>query len=174
MSSELSFDTWQSTAGVNQTTSVQVVNYNYTSTWSASGSGTSWYDTPLLATITPSKTTSKILVIAKMFLGTQYWEIQGRLTRNGTVIGIGDARGSRMQCGFATLKYDQSYDYYDWFPVSYSYYDSPNTTSPVTYMIQLNPYGGNVIYMNRKHSWADNNDHDGCPSSTITLMEISQ
>lgn len=174
MSSELGFDTWQSTSGVNQTTSVQVKNYLYTSTWSVSGSGTSWYDTPLAVTITPSSATSKILVMAKMHLGTQYWEIQGRLTRNGTVIGIGDQRGSRMQCGFATLKYDQAYDYYDWFPVSYHYYDSPNTISPVTYRIQLNPYSSNTIYMNRKHSWADNNDHDGCPSSSITVMEISQ
>lgn len=174
MSSELSFDTWQNTNGVNQTTSIQVVNYNYTTTWSASGSGTSWYDTPLAATITPTSANSKILVMAKMFLGTQYWEIQGRLTRNGNVIGIGDARGSRSQCGFATLKYDSGYDYNDWFPVSYSYYDTPNSTSPVTYRIQLNPYSSNTIYMNRTHSWSDNNDYHGCPSSTITLMEISQ
>lgn len=174
MSSELGFDTWQSTSGVNQTTSVQVVNYIYTSTWTVSGSGTSWYDTPLAATITPSSPNSKILVMAKMILGTQYWEIQGRLTRNGNVIGIGDARGSRMQCGFATLKYDAGQDYYDWFPVSYTYYDSPATTSPITYRIQLNPYSSNTICMNRKYSWNDGNDYDGCPSSTITLMEISQ
>lgn len=172
MSSELSFDNWQNTSGVEQSTSVQVVSYTYTSTWAGSGSGTSWFDTPLQVSITPTKSTSKILVMAKMFLGTQYWEIQGRLLRNGNVIGVGEQRGSRMQCGFATLKYDQSYDYYDWFPVSYTYYDSPNTTSQITYKIQLNPYGGNTIYMNRKHSWSDNTDHDGCPSSTITLMEI--
>lgn len=174
MSSELTFTNWATSGGGTTSTIIQVKQYIYTSTWTGSGSGTSWLDTPLQVSITPEFSTSKILIMAKMFLGTQYWEIQGRLLRNATVVGIGDLRGSRMQCGFATLKYDSAYDYYDWFPVGYNLYDSPATTSAITYKIQLNPYGGNTICVNRKYSWNDGVDYDGCPSSSITVMEITQ
>lgn len=174
MSSELSFNTWKNTAGVTQQTILQVKHTVKRDVWSGGGSGTTWYSiTGLSATITPRSTSSRILIMVKLHAGTQYWELQGKVTRNGADIGMGTARSLRPACGFAHLKYDGSYDYYDWFPMHYTYIDAPAVTTATTYQVWLNGYSSNTIYINRTHNDQNSIDYMGCPVSTITLMEIA-
>lgn len=184
MSSELAFTNWQNTAGVVQQTTVQVKQtIKRDTTTIVTSSGTTWYDTGFECTITPKSSSNKILIMGKFFLGTSSFEIQGKFTKNNSDIlgGMGTARGNRLPCGFAAQKYDSALESQNWHPVSYLYMDTagtgggpPGTTSPLTYKLWLNPYLSATLHINRTHNDLDNADYFGCPSSTITLMEIAQ
>lgn len=145
--------------------------------WSSASNGTSFYPiTGYTATITPTSTASKILIICNMFVTSGYWEIQGRLTRNGADItgSWGNARGSRTRCSFATNQYENAgSQQYSWSDVHYTYLDSPSTTSATTYGVSLNGYSTFTIAMNYNvYVDSDSADYYGQPSSTITLMEV--
>lgn len=160
-------------------TVVQVVQSIKKDTWASAGTGgTTFYDvTGLTASITPTKSNSKILVNVSVHVSSGYWEIQGRLTRGGVGItdSYGNARGSRTQCSFVYHRYEAATTGYGWQVINYMYLDSPASTSSQTYGIQLNPYGGNYVAVNYNvYTDPDNSDYFGCPSSTITLMEIAQ
>ena len=178
MSSQLGFDKWQSTAGVDRNTVVQTVQYHYTQRWSqAIANGTTWYDTPVIATITPRFANSKIIGMFTGVLGTGYWELQGRIMRNGTTaVGIGDQEGSsRQRAGFSMIYFDYaSTSHYDTYNIAYNFSDTPNSTSPVSYRLQLNGYSTYTIVVNGVASESNNLDHDGCPTTQLTLMEITQ
>lgn len=171
----------QTTTGkpiLNSTGSIlQVVQTVKTDTWSSSSDGLSFYPiTGYTATITPSSTSSKVLIICNMFVSSGYWEIQGRLTRNGSTItgSLGAARGVRTQCSFATNQYEGGTSGYSWSDVHYAYLDSPATTSACTYGVSLNGYSTYTIAMNYNvYSDYNSADYYGQPSSTMTLMEIS-
>jgi hypothetical protein len=163
---------------LNSTGSIlQVVQSICKTTWSSSSDGTSFYQvTPYTATITPSSSTSKILVMMQMHIGFKYWEVQGRITRNGSAISEswGDARGSRTRCSFVGMNYDGQSTYgYNWITIGYDYLDSPSTTSATTYGVQLNGYSSGSLYFNRTEQDTDGADYYGQPASIITLMEIS-
>ena len=55
--------------------------------------------------ITPSSTSSKILATATLHVGTSYFQIRGRLLRDTTPIGLGDARGNRTVCTYQNIVY---------------------------------------------------------------------
>jgi hypothetical protein len=60
--------------------------------------------------------------------------------------------------------------------VALNYLDSPSTTAATTYKIQLSSYtGSGPAYINRTHQWQQGgaSGYDGCPPSSITLMEVS-
>jgi hypothetical protein len=158
---------------------LQVVQGIKKDTWVSSGTGgTTFYDvTGMTATIRPTSSTSKILINLSIHVSSGYWEIQGRLTRDGTGItdSYGNARGSRTQCSFVYHRYEAATSGYGWQVVNYMYLDSPASTSSMTYGVQLNPYGGYSVAVNY-NVYTDTNDPDyfGTPSSTITLMEIAQ
>jgi hypothetical protein len=157
-------------------TVLQVVQTVKSDTWSGGGAGTTWYTvTGFTANITPQFSTSKVLVKINVVLGTQYWEIQGNLLRDAANIAAsqGTARGSRPPCSFSTNMADASgATGYNILPTCFTYLDSPATTSETSYGISLNGFSTYPIYVNR--SYNDNNaaDYYGCPTSTITLMEI--
>ena len=158
---------------------LQVIQTIKKDTWTASGTDATTFYGPVTgyaATITPTSTSSKILVICSMQIGTGYWEVQGRLVRNGSNIteSWGDTRGNRTRCSFAANQYDGGAYGYGWYPVHYTYLDSPGVTTATTYSVMLNPYSGYYVYMNRTGKDNDQADYYGQPASTITLMEISQ
>ena len=159
---------------------LQVVQTVKKDIWASSGTGgTTFYDvTGFTASITPTSTTSKILVNICVHVSSGYWEVQGRLTRGGSAITdtYGNARGSRTQCSFVWNRYEGSGSMgYGWMPVHYMYLDSPASISTQTYGLQLNPYGGYYVAVNYNvYSDSDGSDYNGQPSSTITLMEIAQ
>jgi hypothetical protein len=172
----------QTTTGkpiLNSTGSIlQVVQTVKTDTWSISpANGTTFYPiTGFTAAITPTSSSSKILVQGNLHLTTGYYEIQGKLTRNSSDISgaLGSPRGSRTVCTFATNIYSGGTSGYSWNDVTFQYLDSPASISSQTYGISVNSYstyalGLNISVVNDQ----DGADYNGQPISTITLMEIS-
>jgi hypothetical protein len=131
--------------------------------------GVNYIDTSTTATITPKFSTSKILVIHSaggIFLNH---DTEGtfsgnsallQLKRNGVVTNFNQSRWMYHAGGRWTG--------INW---SFSYVDTPSTTSALTYLITIgkDQSSGNIRY----------NDHDGTISgnprlATLTLMEIAQ
>ena len=87
---------------------LQVVQTIKKDVFAGGGAATTFYTvTGFTANITPTYSTSKILIIASMSLGSGYWEVQGNLLRNGANIAAsqGTARGSRLPVSFALNQY---------------------------------------------------------------------
>jgi len=125
----------------------------------------SYTDTGLSLSITPSKSTSKILVIATGFFvgGTSSTWCFGQLVRNSTAICLGTGATHNCTWGVAGSQAINS-------GATISYLDSPATTSAVTYKIQFKSGDGSgyPVGFNRR---TDDLYYDGC--SAITLMEIA-
>jgi len=127
--------------------------------------------------ITPSSSSSKILVRLNLFCSDKYYQVKGNLTRNGTA--VSDAKGTgqsnRPGCWFSRIRYgDGSSSDYDMSPISAEYIDSPGTTSPTTYSIELGGYSDlHPVYINRNIAFQDTSGYDYIPMSTLTVFEIS-
>jgi len=153
---------------------IKVVQTVKTDTFTASGSGESGI-TGLSATITPSSTSNKILIMVSVNYDYNRTNSGGgfRIYRGATSLtaATGDAAGSRYRVisDFgANANADQSGMHR-----SFSYLDSPSSTSSLTYQVyQYQAGGGQTFYLNRSQNDADQGD-DPRMSSTITLMEIS-
>jgi hypothetical protein len=167
---------------------LQVVHVSKTNTFAGTSvpdNGGYFIDvTGMSATITPSSSTSKILVIADMYVGVTNtaggYQTTYRLKR--TISGVttfpilGDTEGGRPR---ATGRINQylatTAAQYQMSMMSGTHQDSPDTTSAITYQVQLGGYsGGPAVYLNRSETFqAQANDYDNVPVSTITLMEIA-
>jgi len=132
---------------------LQVVQGQNTSTYSTTSS--SFSDTGLSASITPSATTSKILCVV-----SEVGFIHGsgsslhtycNLVRGSTVINGTHAQGD----GDSDMHYNAS---------SQVFLDSPSTTSATTYKMQMKTSSG-TAYVN----WQASSGY----KSTITIMEIA-
>ena len=148
---------------------LQVVQTVKTDTFSTSS--TSYVDvTGLSATITPSSTSSKILVLSNAKVAnTQNANFAYlALVRDSTFIYTGDASGSRDN--EAQMSEFSSQDR-TITTVDSVFLDSPATTSSVTYKIQLRANTSNA-YLNRANL---DNDASTSPrtASSITLMEVA-
>ena len=150
---------------------LQVVTVDKSDTYSLGTTGT-WTDiTGLSVAITPSSTSNKILVNFNLTAGYSTGTINVfRITRNGTPISIGDADGNRRQASTGyypgVAGTDATHN-----NISYSYLDSPSTTSSVTYKIQVNIENA-TFYLNRSGRDSNSTTQDGRYSSNIILMEI--
>jgi hypothetical protein len=148
---------------------VQTVKTNTFSTTSTSFTAI----TGLNVTITPSSSSSKILVLfdVQMFVGNG--RAQGvRLMRGTTAIGIGDASSSRPRSSAATAigTITSVADRNQW-SVSRAILDSPLTTGAVTYSVEFYTNAG-TGYVNR--STEDSDGTLGPRSvSTITAIEVA-
>ena len=135
--------------------------------------------TGLAATITPTRSDSKILVMLQMSVGRSanhrvYMRL-GRTIAGGSLdntIFIGDANGSNtrntgsMHLGTAS----------GMVPISSNFLDSPATTSAVTYQPAIcgNQGDGNhTCYVNRQANSNGSSSADDVQTSSITLMEVS-
>lgn len=137
-----------------------------------STTSTTYGDIPdLTATITPSSTSSKILILTDLSLSGSH-AMFVRLFRGTTEIGSGNAAS-----GKETVLY-QVYSgagtngpfYYGFANPSKVVLDSPATTSPTTYKYQWRTNAG-TLYLNRTHE--DTGNYIGRTASTITLLEVS-
>jgi len=110
-------------------------------------------DTDLSISITPSSTSSKILAL---------WNVQGnlsgqnsgwgtRLVRDSTNVFTSNQQYSQYASGYVSQR--QSADY--------KHIDSPNTTSTITYKVQVSTYQNSAVYFNDDNS-----------QSQLVLMEI--
>lgn len=157
---------------------LQVISTTDTATFSASLAQNAETEyTALATTITPSATSSKILLIANVNLSNGPDNPGGTycLRRGSTNIAIGDAAGSRAQV--TTQSYMVLASAESPLATPAIFLDSPATTSATTYRIMLRQMrtGTNTVYANRSV-----NDPNGASTlfgarsvSTLTVMEIS-
>lgn len=143
--------TWASPAGGGKI--LQVLQQTYST---ATSNGTETYaDTGITLSITPSSTSSKILIlvsVAGMYRSANDCSARFQVLRNSTSIhefekNIMNSSGTANQSGSTGT----------------NYLDSPSTTSATTYKVQFrrNPASGGTISINLDSS-----------ISTITLMEV--
>ena len=112
--------------------------------------------------ITPTATSSKVLVMAQYNLGVSSgYKMYSSLLRGSTEIYKGDAAGSRVRVSFGSKANAND----DVRAVSHIFLDSPNTTSATTYKIQVNHQNGTYRLNSRDGQW------DG--ASTIMIMEVA-
>ena len=114
-------------------------------------SSTSYVATDLAATITPSATSSKILVIINGNVDTEAANNQGNFTiyrGSSNVIDVAGFIAPYSASGRMIV------------PMSITHYDSPSTTNATTYTLYMRSYAGNIEFNSQGIT------------STITLMEI--
>jgi hypothetical protein len=152
---------------------LQVVNVTKTNIFTTTS--TSFVDvTGLTASITPTSSSSKILVMVSFYFSsnsTSGYPI-AQVVRNSTPIYVGDSAGSRtpalVQTGGGLFGADGGTG----FSVSAQFVDSPATTSATTYKVQVLQSGGNTIIIGATGDDSNASNRIRAASS-IVLMEIS-
>ncbi|HFL3398955.1 TPA: hypothetical protein ACG3NN_002859 [Legionella pneumophila] len=154
---------------------LQTVSTNMTGTFSASlAAGSGFLNvTGLSVSITPSATANKVFIRVDMLLTSDTADVVVvvRLKRNGTPIDIGNAAGSRTQIttGSTNTKGDDGLQ-----AVSFSFLDSPATTSAITYQVDIGQRTtGSAVGIGVNRSAVDANSITYTRgASTITAQEI--
>lgn len=164
----------QTTAGkpiLNSTGSILQILQS-TDTTNRTASTTSWVDTGHSLAITPSSTSSKILVQCTFDCritndgNTSFFENIGALA-----IVRGSTRLQEKECGMYITSSGVPRGWQD--NVILQYLDSPNTTSAVTYKTQFRLGSTSFrIYLNNNYLYASSLTEANC-FSTITLYEVS-
>tara|TARA_Y100001951_G_C11248893_1_gene245132 strand:+ start:423 stop:1001 length:579 start_codon:yes stop_codon:yes gene_type:complete len=152
---------------------LQVIQVEKTDTFS-SNSDTFVDLTGLSATITPSATSSKVLVqVSLVFGGSNDAYGAGQLVRDSTVLGLAPADGSRTQSTF-TLNWVGTSGQHKLSNLGFTYLDSPNTTSATTYKLQGRTYTGDSRYFTINRTYNDDNlAYNQRGTSRIVLMEVA-
>ena len=147
---------------------LQVVQTVKSDTFSITTSS-SWQDiTGMSVSITPTSSTSKILVLADIAGNGTSQSATVRLVRGSTAIFTGDAAGSRPLGSANWLDNSQ----YAVEVRTIIYLDSPATTSSTTYKLQI--VGSSATwYLNRSATDRDTANFDPRTASSITVMEIA-
>ena len=149
---------------------LQVLNSNKTDAYTTTNTA---YQIPsgLSVVITPSSTSSKILVMAttQFAIDADTGHGYATLQRDGTAILQGDAAGSRPRVYVAQNNFGNNA------PPNYQLValDSPSTTSAVTYSLGVRSSNGTTLYLNRSVRDADTSGYDGRSASTIIVMEVA-
>ena len=124
----------------------------------------------MTATITPTRSDSKILISFGLYGGTNadVNHLYASIFRDSTEIGAATDTGSRTGASavFNTAAQQQVFG-------GNQHLDSPATTSAITYRIKVRTSNAQTAYFGR--SARDNNAvaYDGRSSSFLTLMEVS-
>ena len=147
---------------------VQDVLDNPVSITSQAGDGTTFTDTGLSATITPTSTSSKVFILATIHHASQAATNTARfnIVRGSTNIAQPASGGSGYNA--TTVNYLNTISMVT---TPINFLDSPSTTSATTYKIQLGfdpPSYAIVHYLNRYHGVDQYRT-----ISTLTLMEVS-
>jgi len=153
----------------------QVVSTNLSSTVSISSSSTSNFAdvTGLSVNITPTSTSSKILVLYTVSFSAGAGSKHMRLVRDSTAINIGDAGQSNQIRSTVTSRPAATVYDLDTANMAGQFLDSPSSNSELTYKIQvtLGASYNSTAYINRTTS-DNNNDFESRTTSNITVMEI--
>jgi hypothetical protein len=149
---------------------IQVQSTTKTDTFSASNSNVFTDITGLSVSITPTSSSSKILVTTNVIgSATSNGVANIQLIRGSTAICIGDAASARTR---ATISTDSN-GLDQVVTASFNFLDSPATTSATTYKLAINTGDtGGTAYINRTLGDGDNL-YQGRYASTITVMEIA-
>jgi len=150
---------------------LQVISVVKTDTFTTTS--TSFVDvTGYTVAITPSSSTSKILIIADYFISNSGTGGERaaftRLMRDSTQIGTATSVGSRIPANSAYFTFSDARNGMDATTV---FFDSPASTSALNYKIQLKATGNSAVF----NRWGEDNDNSSYPrmTSTITVLEIA-
>lgn len=161
---------WKQLAAATKTGSpLQVVNTIKTDDWVAT-TGTTFTDvTGLSASITPSSTSNKVLVVVTLVASADVGNFgYARILRGATEVGSSSGTGSTPAFGSVLGDYGTSNSNYCK-TISTSFLDSPSTTSTITYKIQMcHHQAGGIVSVNRRAGYTG-----VFGTSTITLTEIA-
>ena len=121
--------------------------------------------------ITPTATSSKVLVMAQYNMGVDSgYKLYSTLLRGSTEIYRGDQVGSNRKRSSYSGKANANDDTNT---VSHIFLDSPNTTSETTYKIQAFPESGATLSFNcTKHSSGNDVVANSVDAASITVMEV--
>jgi len=151
---------------------LQVVSVAKTDTFSTTSN--SFVDvTGLTLNITPSATSSKILVLCDVKLGVDAGvssvksRIEQTISSSDTYPYIGDAENSNTRSSFGTYVNESSFIAQDASTVLLS----PSTTSQITYTYQMVEQASGTVYVNRPEN-TDTSAAVPRTASSLTVMEI--
>jgi hypothetical protein len=128
--------------------------------------------------ITPTATSSKILIIANINANSSTRYLNFRFYRDSTAIGIstytGGSNSELVSFGLG-FNNDESNQQYIVRSGGGSFLDSPSTTSQITYSVQARIHhgSGTALYMNRP-VFVDGNTYNYYTASNFIAMEIAQ
>ena len=156
---------------------IQVQSANFTGTQTTT-SQTYTDITDLSITMTPASTSSKFFVSCSIAASNSSHFTYMRFVRNGSVILQPDGAGSfsRATSHFSFQSYQQNNAGHQLFHVPAQCLDTPSTTSPVTYKVQMHIRndGSGTAYINRTPRDLDNaGSYDARATSTLTVMEVA-
>ena len=151
---------------------IQVVSTTVTAATFTHNSETPTLITGMVATITPTRSDSKVLVSINVntSVTAANYTTMFLLYRDGSVISgaRGDAAQSQTRC-FKSVRHSNSNVTQE---TSGMYLDSPSTTSATTYQVYVAQEGGSTMYLNKFGSDGNYAYHPRATSG-ITLMEVS-
>jgi len=162
---------------------LQVVSTTKTDTFTTNS--TSLVDiTGLSLAITPSSSSNKILVHLELEYGGSNIYFFGRVLRDSTAIGLGDANSNHTRCSFMIMTQglaSGANTEYKGKHTSYQILDTPSYSvgDTLTYKIQAQSYSGDnrTLTINRSGQDGDSSGNSvnwqGRSSSTLTLMEVA-
>ena len=153
---------------------LQVVSTTKTDVFSS----TAGIDSPVAitnfsASITPTSTSSKILILINLAVGSSSNNhAAATVFRDSTAIAVGDADGSRPRTSIPTgvIASTASWKVESG---SFNFLDTPSSTSSLSYSVKIGGNGSSTIYVNRSSRDTNSTTGDGRHASTITLMEIA-
>jgi hypothetical protein len=149
---------------------IQVVSTTKTDTFTTTSNSFTTI-TGLTASITPTSSTSKILIIVNA-TGSQTVgsnDAYIALFRDSTQIALGDSAGSRVRYSFMLNSNNAGWTTNG----SVTTLDSPSTTSAITYSVRGLAAISGTLYINRGNTDSDNTNGAGRTVSSITVMEIA-
>ena len=149
---------------------IQIVRASYdTQTSSTSASWTTIFS----ANITPSSSSSKILITAFCSWHSSNNGGYLRVARSGNIIeGSSEGQASQGVCHAGPLYGGSDFLNYSTTNSSWTVIDSPSTTSQVTYDLQAYAASGCTMYINR-NKYNSNRIYDPAGISFLTLMEVT-
>jgi len=134
-----------------------------------SGSG-GFSNTGLEVTITPSSTSSKILLIASGVLGTDKNTVSARYTENNTAVALADPNGSRTRASFR-IRGPHDNNHAQIF--THHCILAPGTTSALTYRVQFFAESSGTWYLNRNWNFSNSaNSEHSVTTSYLTAIEL--
>ena len=160
---------------------IQVVNVdNVTRTSQGFALNTILDISGLVATITPKRNTSKIIIQARWFgevtAQAVLWDSIFGVSRNGVQIGRQPDPGATIISGISIGTLSYTADDASSTPEAMNFFlsDSPNSTSALTYRITFLASGPGTLFTNRTVGWANQATGHELGTSGLMLMEVAQ
>jgi hypothetical protein len=156
---------------------LQVVQTTKTDTYTTTSTGSFQSITGMSATITPTSTSSRIVVLVSLGIAMSWASGRERtaayrVSRNGSATLQGDAASNRV--GVLFRNGSSNTDGNHGSGCSFQFVDSPASTSALTYQLTVEPEDGATFYLNRTVTDENVSDSYGArTASAIVLMEIA-